>query len=238
MSPDFSRRSTQPEMMDGDCDFATFRACLRDLAKVNLVTLAHRPILAFLEGLRRAGRLNLGRPVEIIDVGCGYGDLLRAIERWAASSRIPVRLTGVDLNPWSAKSAREVDCRGDINWMTQDVFAMETHCDIVISSLFTHHLTDEQIERFLRWMECTTGVGWIINDLHRHPLPYFGFSALARLANWHLFVRHDGPVSITRSFVKGDWRSLLDSAGLARAAAEVRWRFPFRLCVSRIKPCP
>ncbi len=94
-------------MDDETVDYDTFRGCLRDLAKVNVVTLAHGPTLAWLEGLRRAGRLDLGRPVEIMDAGSGYGDLLRAIARWAQRRGVAVRLTGVDLNPWSAKAAAE-----------------------------------------------------------------------------------------------------------------------------------
>ncbi|MBW3560758.1 MAG: hypothetical protein KY449_13555, partial [Proteobacteria bacterium] len=84
MKRDFSRRSGETELMDAeDVDYTTFRDCLRDLAKVNVVTLGHRPTLAFLEALRRKGRFKRGEAVRILDVGCGYGDLLRAVDRWA-----------------------------------------------------------------------------------------------------------------------------------------------------------
>jgi SAM-dependent methyltransferase len=228
---DFSRRSPETEWMDDETvDYDTFRGCLHDLAKVNVVTLAHRPTLAWLEGLRRAGRLDLNRPVEIIDAGSGYGDLLRAIAKWAARRGVAVRLTGVDLNPWSAKSAAEAG-EGSIRWVTGDVLAYGEPCDIVVSSLFTHHLSDEQIVAFLQWMERSAKVGWFVNDLHRHPFPFYGFGLLAKVMRWHPFVGHDGPISIARAFKADDWRALLERAGVT--GAQVRWRFPFRLCVSR-----
>ena len=39
--------------------------------------------------------------------------------------------------------------------------------DFVVSSLFTHHLSDAMIVRFLRWMEATARRGWLIYDLQR-----------------------------------------------------------------------
>jgi len=43
-------------------------------------------------------------------------------------------------------------------------------------------------------------------------------------------------VSIARAFVPEDWRRLLRTAEASAEGVEVRWRFPFRLCVSRVKP--
>jgi hypothetical protein len=84
-------------------------------------------------------------------------------------------------------------------------------------------------------MESRASTAWFVNDLHRHPFAYYGFGLLARLMRWHRFVRHDGPVSIARAFQASDWPALLAQAGLAKDAAKVRWRFPFRLCVERVK---
>jgi hypothetical protein len=89
--PDFSHRAYTPEMMDGEVDYDTFRGCLVDLAKVNIVTFAYRPTLAFLERLRREGRWPDDRPLTILDVGSGHGDMLRKIDRWAGSISIPGR---------------------------------------------------------------------------------------------------------------------------------------------------
>jgi SAM-dependent methyltransferase len=233
---DFSRRSTEAELMDDPgVDLATFKGCLADLAKVNVVTLARVPTLGFLGCLRRAGRLDIGRPIEIVDAGSGYGDTLAGIAAWARRRGVAVRLTGVDLNPWSAQIAAAAHPKL-ADWVTADVFDYDGPADIVVSSLFTHHLDDDNAARFLKWMEARAGIGWMVNDLHRHPFPFYGFGLLASLMRWHRFVRHDGPVSIARAFTAADWRALIARAGLDGADVQVRWRFPFRLCLTRIKP--
>ena len=236
---DFTRRATTPELMDDpSTGYETFRDCLVDLAAVNRLTLAHRPTMAFLDGLARSGALPRGRPLTILDVGSGYGDTARAIDRWATGRGLSLAVTGLDLNPWSARAAAEATPPGrPIRWITADAFDHEPEggVDLVVSSLFTHHLDDAALVRFIARMEASARIGWFVNDLHRHPLPYHGFTALSRLMRWHSFVRHDGPVSITRAFSRADWRRLLDEAGLAPDAARIAWHVPFRLCVTRLR---
>lgn len=234
--PDFSRRSDQPELMDGDSDFETFRDCLTDLSRVNRMTLAYRPTLAFLDRLHQARRLPEDRPLHILDVGFGHGDMLRKVAAWANRRRVDVRLTGIDLNPWSAMAAREAaPAVTNIEWRTGNVFDVreESPVDIILSALVTHHMSDDMLVRLLRWQEDEAALGWFVNDLHRHPVPYHVFALGSRLLRLHRYVQHDGPVSIARSFRRGDWNQLLAKA---QTSAEVTWWMPFRLCVSRVKP--
>ncbi len=228
---DWSQRAHTPELMDGPCSYEEFRACLHDLARVNIRTLAYAPTLAFLDSLPRRNE-----PLRIVDVGSGYGDMLRHIGRWASEREIDVELTGVDLNPYSARAAGEVTAaeRG-INWITADIFDYKPAggIDVVLSSLFTHHLRDPEIVRFLQWMEGTARLGWFVNDLHRNRLPYTGFRIWSRLAGWHKFVQSDGPISITRSFIRSDWKRLCAEAGLDLHDVRIRWHIPFRYCVGR-----
>ena len=213
-----------------------YRACLEDLAKVNALTLTHRPILKWLDGATRS--LKPEERVTVLDVGYGHGDLLRRIHAWSRRSHRPVDLMGIDLNPLSEAIARAATPDAmPIEYRTGDVFAFEPErpIDFVISSQTTHHLSEEQLVGFVRWMERVAARGWFIADLHRHPIPFHGFRLLSRLARWHRFVQHDGPVSIARSFRREDWRRILDAAGISPAAASIRWHVPFRLCVSRLR---
>jgi SAM-dependent methyltransferase len=224
-------------MDDDTVDYETLRACLVDLAKVNRWTLAHRPTLAFLHDLNRRGLWPNYRPLRLLDVGSGYGDLVRSIDRWAARRGLAIELTGLDLSPWSERAAAEATPPGrPITWVTGDIFDDARPADVIVSSLFTHHLTDAMIVRFLRTMEMRAQIGWFINDLHRHPLPYGGFAILSKAMGWHSFVQHDGPISIARAFTAADWGALIAEAGLGPQTVRVAWRVPFRLCVSRVKP--
>lgn len=225
--------------MDGpDVSFEAFRDCLIDLARVNQATLTHRPVLAFFDRLVSTGAFPRTRPLRVTDVGSGYGDLLRALRQWSRRRGLAMSLTGVDLSPWSRRAALEATRpEDDIDWVTADAFEYEPPDapDVIISSQFTHHLPDPAIERFLRWMESRASRAWFVNDLHRHPVPYYFFRYFSQIANYHPFVRHDGPVSIARSFVKGDWHAALKAAGIGDEDATIRWEIPFRLTVERIK---
>jgi len=237
--PDFSRRDTTPELMDTEAvDYVDFRQCLQELAQANELSLAYRPTLAFFSRLAREGLLPAHRPVVVLDAGSGYGDMGRKLDCWAANRGIEIEIWGIDMNPWSARAAAEVTGEGSrLQWITANLFdyRAEGGADIIISSLFTHHLPDAMLVRFLRWMEENARIGWFINDLERHPLPYhfikFAFWATRR----HRFMQHDGPVSIASAFKKRDWVRLLKEAELPDGAARIENWMPFRLCVSRVK---
>jgi 2-polyprenyl-3-methyl-5-hydroxy-6-metoxy-1,4-benzoquinol methylase len=226
-----AHRSTASERMDTDCaDFQDYRRCLRDLSRVNTVTLTHRAMLGWLA--RQTGDMTA---FSLLDVACGHGDALRLIAAQAARRRQTASLHGIDLNPWAIRAAREATQDQSIDYVTGDVFtdAPVTRPDFIVSSQFTHHLLDDEIIRFIAWMERTARIGWFISDLHRHWLPYRGFPLLARAAFWHRFVRYDGKISIARSFRPGEWHTMLASAGLAPHDASVTWHVPFRICVAR-----
>ena len=234
---DFSRRvppSELPELMDSDCSYEDFRDCLSSLEQVNRWLLGYRPTLAWLKRLPR----DFCVPVHIVDVGSGGGDLLRQIAEWAQRQGIAVQLTGIDLNPYAARAAKESTPKEfGITWVTGDALAYspETPVDIVVNSLMAHHLEDDEIVALLRWMEANAQMGWFINDLKRSKRSFWMFGWMATAAGWHRFVKHDGPVSFRRAFRKEDWARLLSAAEVSQDAVTVEdWR-PGRLCVGRYK---
>jgi 2-polyprenyl-3-methyl-5-hydroxy-6-metoxy-1,4-benzoquinol methylase len=232
---DLSRRSTQAEVMDDETtNPEDYARCLADLETLNRLTLTHRPTLRWLDAATRG--IPAGAVVSVLDIASGHGDLLRAIDRWAKRRGLRPRLTGIDLNRRSgvaAAAATPADV--EIAWVQGNVFDYEPQPrpDFIVSSQFTHHLDDDQVVAFLRWLEGHAMRGWYVADLHRHAIPYYGFRLLARLAGWHRIVRYDGTVSIARSFRRADWQRLIAAAGVP---AEVHWHMAFRLCVGRIKP--
>ncbi len=237
---DLARRADPeglPELMDQPCSFEELRACLRDIARVNRLTLAHRPTLAWLgELIVRLPRA--ATPLQIIDVGCGYGDSLRRIHTWAAQRGVALELTGIDLNGDAIRAAAAATPAGlGIRWVHGDAFSYEPSngIDIVLSSLLTHHLAEPEIVRFLSWMEETARLGWFVNDLHRRAFPYRAFRLLTHVVPFHSFVKHDGLVSIRRSFLAEDWQRLCRMARLSLADVAIREYRPARLCVGRIK---
>jgi 2-polyprenyl-3-methyl-5-hydroxy-6-metoxy-1,4-benzoquinol methylase len=226
-----AERAIADELMDDPAlDAATYTRVLHDLAQVNTVTLARRPTLAFLQravGKRRSFRL--------LDVGFGDGDMLRAIARWAAKRGIETELVGIDLNPRSVAAAREATPEDlQIAYRGGDYAELAGEgWDCVVSSLVAHHMTRDQLVAFLRFMEAETRAGWFVNDLHRHGLAYSGWPVLAGVMRWHPIVRHDGHLSIARSYRPREWGALLAAAGVTQA--RVFRAFPFRLCLERLR---
>ena len=223
---DFSARADLPEVMDADgLDPATYAAVVADLARVNTLTLARWPTLAWLRGQapkRAAFRL--------LDVGFGHGDMLRAIARWVQGRGLCAELVGIDLNPRSAPAAlAATDPALGIRFLTGHAEALPEPPDFIISSLVAHHMDDDELIGFIQWMDRTARVGWLINDLHRHWLAWAGFRLAAAVFRWHKIVAHDGALSVRRAFTRADWERLLARAGVR---AELRWHFPFRWTVA------
>src|SRR5437899_859330 len=101
---DFAERLDQPELMDEVSDYGAYSTLIRGLSRIDRYVLAHRPTFRFLSRVV-ASLPNDFRPLHIVDVGCGDGDLLRRIARWARRRRRRVLLTGVDLNPLAIQAA-------------------------------------------------------------------------------------------------------------------------------------
>ena len=229
---DLSIRSRQEEQMDAaDLDAGTYRRVLSDLARVNRVTFTAHPTIAYLKrataGIRR---------FRLLDVGYGHGDLLRTVALWARKAGIDADLVGVDLNPRSRDIAQAATpAELGIDYRTGDYRDQEGPWDFVISSQVTHHMSDDQLHAFLRFMEEDAGRGWLIVDLHRHGFAFWGYPLLARLLLVHRIVREDGTLSIARSFRRSEWERILREAGIEREAVRIVRRFAFRLCVERVK---
>lgn len=232
--PDFSRRSHVAEWLDTAAPDRRERAAyLESLTRFNAMMLGHRPVMAWLKAAARG----VAEPLTVMDVGCGYGDLLRAIRRWSRARGVPLRLIGVDIEADTIAIAQDVTGRDEaIEFLAADVFNLRPaiRIDLVVSSLFAHHLSGERLIAFLRWMETTARRGWLICDLERHPVPYYGISVAGRLASVHPRVVQDGRISVTRALALTEWAPAIAAAGIDPEAVRLS-RFLYRLAVSRLK---
>ena len=201
-------RSTAAERMDTDCaDYDDYARCLADLARVNLrhadasadAGLAgarnRRPAILLLA--RR--RLRSRRPAAQHPAMEPAPRHRRDTARHRSQPVEPCVLPG--------RRPRRRMCDHLAQRRRLRVPAGAAY-DFIVSSQFTHHLTDADVVRFIDWMEQHAARGWYIADLHRHWFPYYGFGLLAWAAGWHRFIRYDGRVSIARSFVPAEWREL------------------------------
>jgi SAM-dependent methyltransferase len=231
---DFKHRSHGQEWLDrDDIDPVELKAVLRDLARFNTAYLGHRPILQWLSRV-------LGPKTTILDVGCGYGDLLRAVRRWSNKRNLKPALFGVDLNPETIRVAQEATDRADqIDFTATNIFNLPPGrtFDIIVSSLVAHHLNDEQLRDFLVLLERSSNQGWLICDLQRNRFLYEFLGVASRLAGLHPMVAKDGQISVLRSLTRTEWTDRIAAAGIELSNVKIRW-FLFRFVIERQKAFP
>jgi SAM-dependent methyltransferase len=165
--------------------------------------------------LRRYSRAWTG-PVRILDVGSGSAGVARMIARWARRAGLDVSVTGLDLSPQATAWARRESAgipkltfvRGDARALP---FA-EGSFDYVICSLFLHHLSEDDIVSLLRGFARLAVRGFVLADVLRRRRAWL-WAKLVTLFG-HAVVRHDGPLSVRRSFTLAEIGSVAARAGL------------------------
>jgi SAM-dependent methyltransferase len=147
--PSFAKRSADPEIMD-DLLYAgsMMDQTLRELEIINRWLGGNAVTLSALS--RTVGETTQ-RHIEIADLGCGRGDMLRHIKRWADKRKLDVSLTGIDANPYIINAARKNLKDLSVNFRTVNVLSEEfevLHYDIIIGTLFYHHFSDAELVAF------------------------------------------------------------------------------------------
>lgn len=229
---DFSKRSYQKELLDcPDIPFEDIERNMRELDFINTWLGGHA---ISLQGLKR---LIKGRSrVTICEIGCGGGDNLRVLSQYCRRKHIELNVMGIDSNAHCIAVAREKWKEGNAEWVHSDyrrvLFGKEKP-DIIFSSLFCHHFTDEELVSMLGWMERGAKTGWFINDLQRHRLAYYSIRRLTGWLSRSYLVKNDAPLSVLRGFSREEWEGYLQKAAIGPYS--IQWKWAFRWLIVRIK---
>lgn len=229
MFVDTSYRSTAPEIMD---DFLMEGEILRDaldkIASINQLLGGNKVTL---QGVIL---LLAGQPktniIRITDIGCGNGDMLRALAAYAKKNKLNFELTGIDANNFTIAHARSLSVNyPNISYQCADIFKeLETpqNTDIVLCTLTLHHFKDQEIITLLKSFQNNAKLGFVINDLHRSAIAYNLFKALCFVFRLNYMSREDGLVSILRGFKKEDLLSFSKQLNFKNYL--IRWKWAFR----------
>jgi len=228
---DFSRRATTPELMDDpDVAEADVRAALADLRRINRYLGVTATLGDYLLALIHRHRFT---NVTVLDVGTGSADIPQALVRRARAEGLGLRVIALDRGRTVLKIARQHIAGDPDIWFVQaDAQALpfaDGSVDFAIASEFLHHLDTDEACVFLRRLHDVVRVAFIVHDLRRHPLAYYGFGVLTRFFFRSRLVRHDGPVSFLRGFAAEDLRWLREWSGLPRLSFHCH--FPYRLVI-------
>jgi SAM-dependent methyltransferase len=219
----FKQRSYQPELLDGkNIPFEDIKLNMQELDFINRNLGGH---LITLKGLKTL----LNKPVShIAEIGCGGGDNLRIIKHWHIKKNTNPQLTGIDIKPECIAFARERQSNTGIDFICSDyqLIEFDNPPDIIFSSLFCHHFSDEQLIQMMQWMYRNSKHGFFINDLHRHPMAYHSIKWLTRVFSKSYLVKNDAPLSVKRGFLKKEWEHIFSKAAISNY--QVKWQWAFR----------
>ncbi|GAB3430835.1 methyltransferase domain-containing protein [Niabella aquatica] len=221
--PDFSKRSYEKELLDDPTiPFEDIRQNMQELNTVNTLLGGHAITL---KGFRQL--LGTSKQVSVCEIGCGGGDNLVVIYNWCRKHHVPVKLTGIDINPNCIEYAGNTYAKHGIDFICSDYkrVVFKEAPDIIFNALFCHHFTEEAVIEMLQWMFTNARAGFFINDLHRHPLAYYSIKWLTGVFSKSYLVKNDAPLSVLRGFKKDEWVQLLNKSGIA---ANISWQWAFR----------
>jgi 2-polyprenyl-3-methyl-5-hydroxy-6-metoxy-1,4-benzoquinol methylase len=222
---DVDKRHLRPEWMDQPgLDVGLHHTALRALDRVNALSLVHR---SFWGDIRQLARRHPTREIRVLDVACGGGDVAVRLALAARRAKLRVSVDGCDLSSTAVSFARE---RAEKSGVTSRFFEFDvlrddwpTDYDIISSSLFMHHLTNDDAIRVLAHMATATRHSVIINDLVRNRFGYLLARFVARLVTRSPIVHSDGPDSVAGAFTTNELQEMASRAGLIGATVTQCW---------------
>lgn len=179
----------------------------------------------------------ISESIKIFEIGSGGGDNLRAIEHFLSKKKIPYLLGGVDLKEDCVRFAEKFEKQDSkIKYEIAD-YQLATfpdgQPDVIFNSLFCHHFRDEDLVKMLQWMHKNSEIGFVIADLHRHPLAYYSIKWLTALFSKSYLVKNDAPLSVLRGFTRNEWEILLAKAGIKNYKIKWKWAFRWLILVEK-----
>jgi 2-polyprenyl-3-methyl-5-hydroxy-6-metoxy-1,4-benzoquinol methylase len=177
------------------------------------------------------------RPLRLLDVACGAGDVLVGVAGRARRAGIELELHGIDISPTALNHARRRFAATGIQVSLSQHDAVSeplpSGFDVVTASLFLHHLNDEQAVEVLRRCSVASQRLVLINDLRRSLNGWLLAATACHLLCRSPVVHADGPRSVERAFTPSEALQIAHRAGMANAAVSRRWPFRFLLSWDR-----
>lgn len=233
MTPDLSVRAVDARelMDDSNADARMLARTYEQFGLVNaVVSRWHR---AYRRDIRpRAAR----RPLRILDVGAGGGDLPRALAGWMRRDGVTGEVTALDADERAIRWAADRDEHGDVIYrcaLLGDLVTAGEVFDVVLSNHLLHHLDAAELPRFLADSRSLVPATGLVahHDIARSAAAYRLFAAGTLPFSKNLlsgsFIREDGLTSIRRSYTARELAALAPEGWVVRtgmpARLQLRW---------------
>ena len=231
---DYKNRSIKKELLDqSDIPFEDIALNLKELDFINTHLGGHSITI---DGFKQLS--GKGKTISVCEIGCGGGDNLNAINKFCIKNKIKTKFTGIDINKDCIAFAEDKSKILNVKFIISDYrnvnFGNEKP-DIIFSSLFCHHFTNDELVEMICWMKNNSIIGFFINDLHRHPVAYHFIKIAAKLFSKSYLVKNDAPLSVLRGFRKKELKEILNKAGIKNFSIQWKWAFRYLIIVSKDK---
>lgn len=229
--PGMAQRILEPELMDDpQLSWSEHQRAMRALARINRLSRSARILWP---PLRNLARQQPDRLLRVLDLATSGGDIPIQLYHRARRERVPLEITGLDISSRAVQFARtQADAAGaKVRFAQSDVVADELpgDNDVIICSLFLHHLSEYDAIQLLRRMGAAAGKTVLINDLRRSKAGLAAAHLVTHAVTRSPVVRLDGPQSVRAAFSMPEVGEMANQAGLAAARIERRWPFRFLL---------
>lgn len=228
----FNKRSQKKEKID---DLRLFDKDLpKNLKEMEILNKFFGSKTALIDALEKVftkyKKILYAKKVLIADLGCGIGDLLEYTKAWADKKDIQCELIGIDANPnvidYAKNKSVQYKC---INILSKELLAF--NFDIVFLNNVCHHFTDKELVFLLKNLYQKTKLAIIFNDLERSSVAYYLSKCLFTLFNFSRLAKHDGPLSVLRSFRKKDLIGLCTQANIEHYQIQKKFIFRWQMII-------
>jgi 2-polyprenyl-3-methyl-5-hydroxy-6-metoxy-1,4-benzoquinol methylase len=232
--PSLVQRDFRPELMDQiETPRGEHVRALQGLRRLNIASGVTGQLwrqIATYRGVPPGGRLR------VLDVACGGGDVSFGLWKRAQRRSIEMEFVGLDCSSTACEQASQ-RCRiagASMTFERTDAVRspLPGGFDVVMSSLFLHHLSRRDAVTLLAKMSAA-GRLLVVSDLRRCGIGYAVAHVACRMVTRSPIVHYDGPQSVANAFSVSEAAALCDEAGLPDAIVRRAW--PWRLMITRYK---